>query len=141
MEKRSVKLWVVDDDRLDRELLVEALDITGLPYQVQEFTNGKEVLDSLTASQVDDFPNFILLDLNMPVMDGRETLKQIKGSEQYRIIPVFILSTSNAQPDIYSSYQSGANLFFVKPVSFSELQNTLKSLLSLFQGSVATLTV
>jgi CheY-like chemotaxis protein len=137
----SVKLWVVDDDRLDRELLVEALDVTGLPYQVQEFENGKEVVDHLTACQITDFPNFILLDLNMPVMDGRETLKLIKDSEQFKIIPVFVLSTSNARQDIYSSYQTGANLFFVKPVSFTDLRNTLKNLLSLFHNSVANIPV
>ena len=141
MEKRTVKLWVVDDDRLDRELLVEALDVTGLPYQVQEFTNGQEVLNSLIACRSDDFPNFILLDLNMPVMDGRETLKHIKESEQFKVIPVFVLSTSNAKQDIYTSYQTGANLFFVKPVSFTELQNTLTSLLSLFHNSVANVPV
>ncbi len=138
---RLVKLWIVDDDSADRELLVEALDEANMPYEIDSFTNGQELCMHLASCDTRKFPNFILLDLNMPVMDGRETLKQIKGSEQYRVIPVFVLSTSNSQNDIQLSYNTGANLFLVKPMHFEELCSIVKSLLSLFRTGVAQIGV
>ncbi|HET8690106.1 MAG TPA: response regulator, partial [Candidatus Saccharimonadales bacterium] len=70
----------------------------------------------------------ILLDLNMPKKDGRETLKELKSDPQFCDIPVVIFTTSKAQEDIYKSYQLGVNSFITKPVTFKSLIDTMSSL-------------
>jgi len=73
-------------------------------------------------------PCFILLDLNMPRMDGREALKLIKADEKLKKIPVVILTTSKAEEDIIRSYDTGANSYITKPVTFDGLVNIIRSL-------------
>jgi CheY-like chemotaxis protein len=63
----------------------------------------------------------ILLDLNMPRMDGREALEQIKRDPRLRLIPTVVLTTSNAEEDVFRAYDLGVNSFIVKPVSFKSL--------------------
>ena len=134
--KNSVKILLVDDDSIDRELFKEAVKESEFPITVEEFINGKELLSYLkTCSQ---YPDIIFLDLNMPIMDGRETLDVLKKSEKLRVIPVFILSTSSSQQDIYESYQNGANLFLVKPPNFDSLARTVKSIFELMETTLYT---
>lgn len=132
----KINLWIVDDDNIDRELLIEAMDESSIHYEAMEFSNGLDALNHLKKTDTHQFPDFILLDLNMPLLDGRETLKFIKNSEQYKIIPVFICTTSNSAQDVHYSYFTGANLFFTKPSDFKELRNCINNLFSLFQTNV-----
>ena len=81
-------------------------------------------------------PQLIILDLNMPVKDGRATLREIKTNEQWKSIPVCIMSTSSAHFDVSNAYSNGANLFLVKPLGFRELVDMLSSLLTLFDRFV-----
>ncbi|MCD4748563.1 MAG: response regulator, partial [Thermoanaerobaculales bacterium] len=67
------------------------------------------------------FPGVILLDLKMPKVDGHEVLRQIKGDERLRVIPVIVLTTSKDQRDLAECYRLGANAYIVKPVDFGEL--------------------
>jgi len=73
-------------------------------------------------------PGLILLDLNMPRMDGREALKKIKSDAELRRIPVIVLTTSEAEQDILQSYDLGVNAFVTKPVTFDELASALQAL-------------
>jgi CheY-like chemotaxis protein len=73
-------------------------------------------------------PGLVLLDLNMPRMDGREALAEIKSDKNLRRIPVVVLTTSRAEEDIYRTYDLGVNSFLVKPVSFNDLVDVMKSL-------------
>jgi CheY-like chemotaxis protein len=134
--KNTVRILLADDDVIDRELFIEAMKATGINFMVEEVKNGQEVLDHLKSCK--HFPDLIFLDLNMPVVDGREALVQIKTSDKYKVIPVFVLSTSSSQHDVFESYHAGANLFLVKPPSYDALVEILKNVLQLYQGSLAT---
>ena len=124
----------MDDDAVDRELFMEAIVLASKEYLVTEASNGEEALEYLNNN--DQLPDIIILDLNMPVMDGRETLKEIKSHTLFKNIPVCIMSTSSAQFDVVNSYDAGANLFLVKPLDFKELIEMLSSLLTLFSKYV-----
>ncbi|HYC85685.1 MAG TPA: response regulator [Chryseosolibacter sp.] len=134
--RHTLKILLADDDAIDRELFADAMKSTEVSFVIDEVKNGQEVLDYLKACK--QFPDFIFLDLNMPIVDGREALTKIKSSEKFRVIPVFVLSTSSSQHDIFESYYAGANLFLVKPPSYDALVSTLKCLLELYEGSLAT---
>ncbi|MCH7754721.1 response regulator [candidate division KSB1 bacterium] len=73
-------------------------------------------------------PGLILLDLNMPRKDGREALKEIKSDPALRQIPIVVLTTSQAEEDIFRSYDLGANSFISKPVTFNGLVEAIKDL-------------
>jgi DNA-binding NarL/FixJ family response regulator len=73
-------------------------------------------------------PGLIILDLNMPRKDGREALKEIKADPELKRIPVVVLTTSTAGPDVARSYDLGANSFISKPVAFDVLVNIMKTI-------------
>jgi CheY-like chemotaxis protein len=136
VRKNSVKILLADDDVIDRELFLEGMSGIDIPHSVDQVSNGQEVLDYLNNCK-HHYPDFIFLDLNMPIMDGREVLTQLKSSEKFKIIPIFILSTSSAHHDVVASYKAGANLFLVKPSEFDLLSSTLKNIVQLFYKSIA----
>lgn len=126
-----MRILLVDDDATDRELFIDAINLSGKNYKVTEASNGEEALTYLNADL--ERPDLIILDLNMPVKDGRETLKEIKTHPVFKLIPVCIMSTSCAQFDVVNAYDNGANIFLVKPLEFKRLIEMLTSLLTLFQ--------
>lgn len=132
---KELSILLADDDPVDRELFIEGMNDTGARFQLAEVENGEELLQYLASTA--SLPDFIILDLNMPIKDGRETLKELKTSETYRHIPVFILSTSNARFDVELACNTGANLFLVKPHGYKEIVEMLQNLFSLFSKYVA----
>ena len=135
-QKSTLRILMADDDETDRELFEEAIKTTCADCQIEQVKNGMEALNYLKETRV--VPDLIFLDLNMPVMDGREALVEIKSSEKLKVIPVFILSTSSAQSDVFSSYASGANLFLVKPSTFDGLVQMLRNLVELLEMNLVT---
>ncbi len=115
-------------------LAEDALQESRLANDLRFVEDGEELIEYLQHrgrySDPDSAPRpgVILLDLNMPRMDGREALKLIKGDPELRRIPVVILTTSRAEEDIYRSYDLGVNSFVIKPVSFDSLVNIMRSL-------------
>jgi CheY-like chemotaxis protein len=130
---KELSILLADDDPLNRELFIEGMNDTGTRFKVVEVENGEELLQHLSTAT--SFPDFIILDLNMPVKDGRETLKEWIKSDAWRHIPVFVLSTSNARFDVELACNTGANLFLVKPHGYKKL---LKCCNSCFYFSVNT---
>jgi CheY-like chemotaxis protein len=128
-KEKPIKLLLADDDVVDRELFSEALRLTQIKYLLNQVGGGDEVFTYLQNTEVK--PDMIFLDLNMPVKDGRETLRELKASNTFKTIPVIILSTSNSRFDIQQSYEWGASLFLSKPHDFREMIDMLKSLLTL----------
>jgi CheY-like chemotaxis protein len=128
---KNLRILLVDDDETDRELFRTALEMASGNYQLAEAEHGEAALSLLEESK--ELPHIIILDLNMPVKDGRETLKEIKSHPEYKTIPVCIMSTSSAHFDIMNAYQQGANFFLMKPFGFDELKDMTGSLLRLFQ--------
>jgi CheY-like chemotaxis protein len=128
---RNLEILVVDDDDADALMISEALEGSERRTTVNRVVDGREALDYLQRTSPYENahrPDLILLDLNMPRMDGRETLDAIKTDERLKTIPVVILTTSGAAPDIASSYQHRANAYVTKPFGLDEFEATVRTI-------------
>ena len=128
-----VVIVMADDDDDDVMFAREALNKSGLPNEFHSVSDGAALLDYLkqehaSADASAPRPELILLDLNMPRMNGLEALAEIKRDPSLRAIPIIMLTTSNAQEDIVQSYELGASSFIQKPVTFEGLVNALEAL-------------
>jgi two-component system, response regulator len=127
-------ILLADDDPDDRLMTKEALEESRLLNPLVTVEDGEELLEYLRrtgkyAHLIDEpLPGLVLLDLNMPRMDGREALKEIKTDPTLCHIPIIILTTSKAEEDIYRTYNLGVNSFITKPVSFNSLVDLMKHL-------------
>jgi CheY-like chemotaxis protein len=124
---------MADDDPDDRELAREAIVASRLRNPLYFVEDGEELLDFLNrrgkySAGTAPRPGLILLDLNMPRMDGREALRAIKADPVLRTIPTVVLTTSNADEDVLSCYSLGANSFITKPVTFDRLVEVMRAL-------------
>ncbi len=124
---KSITILVADDDADDRLMIRDALTENRLANDLRFVEDGVELLHYLRRTgpfggRADcPRPGLILLDLNMPKMDGREALREIKADPELRGIPVVVLTTSKAEEDIYRTYNLGVNSFITKPVTFESL--------------------
>lgn len=119
-------ILIADDDADDRMMLKEALEENNFSHSVHFVEDGEELLDYLHQrgkflSEKVIRPHLIILDLNMPKIDGREALSHIKSNANLKRIPVIVLTTSRAEEDIIRTYDLGVNSFICKPVHFNEL--------------------
>ncbi|MDQ1636801.1 MAG: hypothetical protein QOF62_140 [Pyrinomonadaceae bacterium] len=132
--RKPIVILLADDDEEDRMLACDALAESRLSNDITCVTDGEDLMDYLHrrgnyAPPVEaPRPGLILLDLNMPKKDGREALREIKSDPELRQISVVVLTTSKAEEDIYSSYDSGASSFISKPVTFEGLVEVMKGL-------------
>ena len=133
--KIPITILICDDDEDDRMLTQQALEDAHISNVLKFVADGEELMDYLYqrgpyAGETGSAPRpgLILLDLNMPKMDGREALKAIKGDKSLHDIPVVVLSTSSLDEDIVRSYELGVNSFITKPVTFSGLVNAMNIL-------------
>ena len=119
-----ITILLADDDADDRMLARDALKESRLANELHEVVDGEDLLDYLrqrgryAEPGLAPRPGLILLDLNMPRKDGREALAEIKRDPSLRCIPVVVLTTSQAEQDIFGTYDLGANSFISKPVTF-----------------------
>lgn len=114
-----VEILLVEDDEGDVVLTTEALESSGIPCRLHVVRNGEEALRFLRreGEHADvPRPGIVLLDLNLPRLDGREVLERIKGDDDLRRIPIVVLTTSEAEEDILRSYDLHANAYVTKPV-------------------------
>lgn len=114
-----------DDDPDDRMLAQEAFDECQIAAHIHFVSSGIDALKHLQGPAPK--PQLIMLDLNMPKMDGRQTLQQIKDDPALQAIPVIILTTANSQQDIDEIYQLGANAYLIKPTEFEPLTALFKT--------------
>lgn len=132
--KRSITILIAEDDFEDRMLTREALESSRLINDIRFVENGQELMEYLhVQGKYSDKtscprPGLILLDLNMPLKDGREALQEIKSDPELKQIPVVVLTTSKADEDICKSYGLGVNSFITKPVSFEKLVEIMQVL-------------
>ena len=129
----STIILMADDDDDDRLLARDALLECKSEGSLQFVQNGEELMDYLRRrgkfQQTDSpRPGLILLDLNMPLKDGREALREIKSDPELKKIPVVVLTTSKADTDIGAIYELGANSFISKPFQFEALVNVMKNI-------------
>lgn len=132
--RKPMTILVVDDDRDDRDMTLEAFQESRLLNEIRFVDDGEKLMQYLRreGEYADEAssprPGLILLDLNMPRMDGRDALKEIKADPALRQIPVVIMTTSKAEEDVFRSYDEGASSFISKPVRFSQLCETISLL-------------
>ncbi|WP_404379565.1 response regulator [Caenispirillum salinarum] len=124
---------LVEDNRDDAELTREALKEADPRVTLEWARDGEECLEYLRSDKPE--PDLILLDLNMPRMDGREALREIKGNEAWRHIPVVILTTSEAEADVMESYRHFANAYMVKPITIDDLIDIMTQLSTFWLNS------
>jgi len=138
----SVTILMADDDPDDRFLVKEALAETSLSADFRSVEDGERLLAYLrregdyAGEDQAPRPSLILLDLNMPRKDGREALREIKGDPALRQIPIVVMSTSQAEDDVFGSYDLGANSFVSKPGSFDGLLDLMDRLSAYWAGTV-----
>jgi two-component system response regulator len=115
----SQAILLIDDNDDDVEASMRAFKRTNMRNPIVRAATGAEALTMLRAGQVN--PGLILLDLNMPGLDGRRVLAILKGDVELRRIPVVILTTSSDERDVEDCYQLGANTYIQKPVDLDGL--------------------
>ncbi|MEZ5285210.1 MAG: response regulator [Vicinamibacterales bacterium] len=116
-----IEILLVEDNPADVRLTVEALRQSSVQSRLRVARDGQEAMRVLRAvDNPDPMPDLILLDLNLPKMDGREVLEAIKTDDMLRHIPVVVLTTSRAEADIFRSYRVGANAVITKPVDLDQ---------------------
>lgn len=136
-----ITILLADDDPEDCMLAQDALAESKLANELHIVRDGEELLDYLYQRGKYNVgnaprPGLILLDLNMPRLDGREALARIKSDASLRAIPVVVLTTSKAEEDIYRTYDLGANSYITKPVSFEGLVGVTRTLADYWFGIV-----
>lgn len=128
MNKAALNILLIEDNPADIRLTREAIQEVCTHCHLQVALDGQTAMDMLFGrGEFTDFsePSLILLDLNIPGMDGRSILAEIKGSESLRRIPVVVLTTSNSREDIDRCYDLQANCFITKPVDLEDFLELL----------------
>ncbi len=134
MTTNTVEILLVEDNANDVELTLHTLRKHNLANHIHVVRDGAEALDFLFcrgAYQNRDAglaPKVILLDLKLPKVDGLEVLRQIRGDERTRVLPVVILTSSRQERDIVEGYKLGINSYIVKPVDFDQFSESVRQL-------------
>ncbi len=116
---RTFLIALAEDDPDDQYLFNDVLKLERINARCAIFNNGAELLHYLISSS--QIPDVIILDLNMPMLNGIKTLQRLKEKNETKFIPVFILTTSNSDSDRKTCLQLGANNYYCKPSSIREL--------------------
>ena len=135
MNPNSVEILLVEDNLNDAELTIRELKKHNMANNLFHVKDGEEALDFIFATgkyaglrDVSYPPKLVLLDIQMPKVNGIEILQKIKSDERTKSTPVVMLSSSKEEPDIQKCYALGANSYIVKPVSFEGFAEAIKNL-------------
>lgn len=122
----SKAVLLIEDDQIDRMTIERSFRTLNIKNNLKTANNGQEGLNALYEGS--DLPCLIILDINMPKMNGLEFLKIIKTDENYRKIPVVVLTTSNDENDKNTCYTLGVAGYIIKPINYKEFQEVIKTL-------------
>ena len=128
-QAEKFRLVLADDDPDDCEIFNAALEKVSSNFSLDIFHNGKTLMEYLR--DVEELPHLVFLDLNMPLLNGFEALREIRSNERLRNLSVAIYSTSTNEKDIEETLVSGANIYIAKPTSFTKLQEVLERILEI----------
>ena len=140
-KEKAAEVLLVEDSETFCHLVKKTLAKSKTTFNISIAKDGVEAMECLR--KTGDFahvptPDFILLDINMPRMDGHEVLAEVKSDPELRIIPIIMMTASSSADDIKRSYDHHANLYIVKPLSVSEFEKTMNQI-EQFWISVASL--
>jgi len=131
----ALVIHMVEDDEGHAHLIQKNLRRAGIVNKIRHYTTGKEFVDFLFAedglTQDDDFDNMqplILLDLNLPEMDGYEVLRRLKGDTRTQTIPIIVLTTTDNPREIERCYELGCNVYITKPVDYESFAEAIRKL-------------
>ena len=130
-DTKVIDVLLVEDDPGDVLLIKEAFEDNKVRNRLHVVSDGVEAIEFLRkqgASGSAPTPDLVLLDLNLPRMDGREVLAEIKADEDLRQIPVVVLTTSKAEEDVLRSYKLHANAYVTKPVDFDRFIEVVRQI-------------
>lgn len=130
---KELVILIAEDDDGHAELIRDGLIESGVCNKIKRFANGEEVWNFLACIGEGDVRDknlnyLLLLDINMPKMDGVEVLRRLKTNEQLKDIPVLMLTTTDDPREVEACYKIGCNIYITKPVDFVKFSATLKSL-------------
>lgn len=128
---QPINILLVEDNPADVYLIRTILQASQTSYRLHNVLNGEEVMKFLLQQEKNtntSRPDLILLDLNLPLKNGFEVLKEIKSIPEFKMIPVIILTSSTAEQDILKSYNLFASCYISKPLDWNDFINTFKSL-------------
>jgi len=130
---KELIILIAEDDDGHAELIQEGLIESGVKNTIIRFANGEEVWHFLSSTGNKEVRNkeknyLLLLDINMPVMDGIEVLKLLKSDNELRDIPVMMLTTTDDPREVEACYKIGCSVYITKPIEFLKFHDTLKRL-------------
>ncbi len=125
---KALKILLIEDDMIEVMKLNRVVSSLEIKHQTIEVNNGEEALKHL--EQKDNLPDIILLDLNMPKINGIEFLSILKKDELLRYIPTIILTTSNNQKDLEECYKIGVAGYVLKPLKYEDYVSKIEKLLA-----------
>jgi CheY-like chemotaxis protein len=131
MTNKQVNILLVEDDYLDIMNVERELKKIGIAYPIHVARNGREALSMLRGdgvAKISPAPSVILLDINMPKMNGLEFLAELRTEPEFSHIPVFIMTTSNEETDRMAAQKLNVTGYIVKPMSFDNFENSHSSL-------------
>lgn len=137
--KKDIQILLVEDNEGDIVLTIEALKEAYFFNGIHVVKDGDTALEYLRKEgvyQQVETPDLILLDINLPKVNGMEVLQEIKNDIDLMVIPVVILTTSDSEKDILKSYQHHANCFISKPVDFQEFMYVVRMIKDFWTGVV-----
>jgi response regulator RpfG family c-di-GMP phosphodiesterase len=125
---KSLNILLIEDDMIEVMKLNRVISSLQLSHKLIEAENGEEALKVL--EQKDKMPDIILLDLNMPKLNGIEFLSILKKRKDLKCIPTIILSTSNNPKDILKCYETGVSGYVIKPLKYEDYVSKIEKLLA-----------
>ncbi len=134
MPDKGVEILLVEDNPHDVKLALHAFQTHNLANQVHVVRDGAEALefvfctDRYAHCQIENGPKLILLDLKLPLVDGIEVLRRIKGDPRTQSLPVVVMTSSKEEPDVAECYRLGVNSYIVKPVDFDQFTEAVRQL-------------
>ena len=134
MKGNPAVILLVEDDEAHAILIIRSFEDTKLGNKIYLVSDGEEALDYLfrrgkyADKEKSPRPDLILLDLQLPKLDGHEVLKEVKKSDDLKSIPVVVLTVSESEGDIAQAYSNYANSYLVKPVDFGEFSEMIRDL-------------
>jgi two-component system response regulator len=129
-----VEILLVEDNPSDVELTLHVFNRNNITNRVQVVNDGKEALEYIFCTDryadrnIEDNPKVILLDLKLPLVDGKDVLRKIREDPRTRKIPVVVLTSSREDRDVVDSYALGVNSYIVKPVDFKQFNQTVRDI-------------
>ena len=131
--KKKLKILLIEDDTIELMKLNRAMSSLNMNHEVMEANNGEDGLELLLNKKY--YPDIILLDLNMPKINGIEFLSILKDNESLKFIPTIILTTSSNEKDLQACYNIGISGYILKPLKYDEYIAKIKVLLSYWSAN------